>query len=278
MPLSIVESSVRPKSGDPERSADLLLLSPHLTGLLSGVAVQTHATPLDLPEGMGLARYAATVGVASLRALDPTLPIEQAAPLLGAELDRALRRVGTPLSAGYALALVNGARREVWRVGPVHLLCAGLGRSEDLGWPPSLLVAAQARALILHALLAHTSADYDPRRLQAADPSRALIAPLLTAHASLANAPRALGYGLINGAAVPPEYLEVHRLQPGAREVVLASLGYPSVRGTLGASEQALAEVLREDPLLIDRFPYVRPVRPGQDGYADRAYVRVRVW
>ncbi|MFC6802989.1 hypothetical protein ACFQDE_15775 [Deinococcus caeni] len=47
---------------------------------------------------------------------------------------------------------------------------------------------------------------------------------------------------------------------------------------TLAATERRLQDLLRTDPLLVTRFPYVRPYRPDHEGYADRAYARVRVW
>lgn len=277
MPLKVVESSLRSRAGDPESSADVLLVTPRLVGLLSGVATVPDSTPLDLPEGMGLARYAATVGAASLRAIDPEWTLPEVVGELSTQLGRALERIGAPQGAGYAFALVNGARREVWRVGAMHVLREGLGAAEETGLPPSLLLAAHARALILHALLSKAG-EYDQASLKAADPSQVLIAPLLAAHASLANSERALGYGLINGADVPAQHQHLHKLLLGAREVVLASIGYPYPRGTLAASEHALNELLRDDPLLIERFPFVRAAKPTQEGYADRAYLRVRVW
>ena len=278
MSLTVVESSVRSRAGDPDSSADVLVVTPRLVGVVSGAAPAPEGTPLELPEGMGLAQFAARSGAAALSHIDPEWSLPEVVGELGVQLRLALARVGAPEGAGYTFALVNGVRRELWRVGQVHVLRDGASHLQDTALPPSLMVAANARALLLHALLDKADADYDHSALQAADPSQVLISPLMAAHASLANSERGLGYGLINGTPVPTQYQHLHKLLPGAREVVLASRGYPYPRDTLAASEYVLTELLRDDPLLIERFPYVRTVRPGHESFADRAYVRVRVW
>ena len=61
------------------------------------------------------------------------------------------------------------------------------------------------------------------------------------------------------------------------REVVLATDGYPILRGDLQSSEDALKELLTEDPLLHRRYRSTKaPV--GPDGsFDDRCYVRLRL-
>lgn len=279
MPLSVVESRVRSRGGAAETSSDVVLVTPNLVALLSGVG--TSSGSALLPAGVTPARHAAMVGAAAFRALDPQMPLHEALPQLSAELARALARVakdGYPLRAGYAFAAVNSVRREVWRVGAVQVMRDGLASGEETGLPPALGMVAAARTLILQALLTRSSDDFNKAVLMANDPSQPLIAPLLAAYAGLANSQGSLGYGLVNGSEVPACYLKVGRLLPGAREIVLASQGYPQPCATLAASEKALTKLLQDDPLLIERYPFIRSARQGQDGYADRAYVRVRMY
>lgn len=284
MALSVVESSVRSRAGPPEQGADLLLVTPHHVALLAGFSFGATSGGTQ-PRGLPPARFAATVGLAGLRDLPPAATLREATDHLSAALTLALRHAlsgGERLQVGFAFAAVSSARREVWQVGPVGALWDDPGLEGAQGGLsaalPSLTAAGQARALIVEALLAQGAGRLTPSQLQASDPAQPVIAPLLVAHATLANSTGPSGYGLINGDPVPDEHLRVHRLPPGPREVSLATAGYPAIMNTLAATERRLQDLLRTDPLLVTRFPYVRPYRPDHEGYADRAYARVRVW
>ncbi|WP_064015574.1 hypothetical protein [Deinococcus puniceus] len=291
MSLSVVESSVRSRMGDPAFSADVLLVTPQIVAVLSGLDLSIGGQSVSLPHGLTPARFAATIGAAGLRALPEHATLRGAVDALTAGLAAALARVQSsrlPLNVGFAFAAVSNARREVWRVGPISVLHEDPSGAAAL--PPSLAAVAAGRALILHALLAgererqasqHKGeavvAGELARNLRTHDPSQPLLAPLLAAHAALANDCGPLGYGLINGRPVPDSLLRVQPLAVGKHEVVFATAGYPQPGPTLAVTERYLTELLRADPLLIERHPYIRAHRPDHEGYADRAYVRVRV-
>lgn len=300
MSLSVVESSVRSRMGDPAFSADVLLVTPNLVAVLSGMDLSSGGQSVSLPHGLTPARFAATIGAAGLRALPEQATLRGAVDALTAGLAAALARVqpgSLPLNVGFAFAAVSNARREVWRVGPMSVLHEDPSGAASL--PPSLAAVATGRALILHALLAgererqanqhsQTNQHNQPsgetvvagelaHTLRTHDPSLPLLAPLLAAHAALANDSGPLGYGLINGRPVPDSLLHLHTLGVGKHEVVFATAGYPQPGPTLAVTERYLTELLRADPLLIERHPYIRAHRPDHEGYADRAYVRVRV-
>jgi hypothetical protein len=307
MSLSVVESSVRSRIGDPAFSADVLLVTPNLVAVLSGMDLSSGGQSVSLPHGLTPARFAATIGAAGLRALPEHATLRGAVDALTAGLAAALARVqpgSLPLNVGFAFAAVSNARREVWRVGPMSVLHEDPSGAAAL--PPSLAAVATGRALILHALLAgererqanqHGQTRHGQTRhsqtnqpsgetvvagelahtLRTHDPSLPLLAPLLAAHAALANDSGPLGYGLINGRPVPDSLLHLHTLGVGKHEVVFATAGYPQPGPTLAVTERYLTELLRADPLLIERHPYIRAHRPDHEGYADRAYVRVRV-
>ncbi|MDB5045284.1 MAG: hypothetical protein JWQ08_1334 [Deinococcus sp.] len=295
MALSVVESNVRSRIGDPAFSADVLVVTPHFIAILSGMDLTLGGQSVSLPHGLTPARFAATVGAAGLRALPENATLRSAVNALTTGLAGALARVhpsGMALNVGFAFAAVSNARREVWRVGPLGVLSQDPGGLAAL--PPSLTAAAAGRALILHALLAterQRRGSADPQdegtdllqtaelthRLRTHDPSLPLLDPFLAAHAALANDSGPLGYGLINGQPVPDRLLNLHQLIPGKHEVVFATSGYPQPGPTLAITERSLTELLRADPLLIERYPYIRGHRPDHESFADRAYVRIRV-
>lgn len=280
MALHVVETSMRSRMGPPDLSADLMLIQPHIVAVISGMNVNPEADAAQ-PRGMTPARFAAAVGLAGLRTLDPRATLPEAVEALSSGLSAALERVkpaGRSLNVGYSFAAVSNARREIWRVGNAYVLPdahAG-GREQGPNILPSLQAVAQARSVILHALMARTGAKAEALREN--DPVRPMLTPLLVAHASVVNSHGPLAYGLVNGQPIPAEHLHVQPLPPGSREVVLGTGGYPALLPTLTLTEKHLTTLLDDDPLLITRFPYIRPVRPGHVGYADRAYLRVRVW
>ena len=124
------------------------------------------------------------------------------------------------------------------------------------------------------AFLAATGGGYhdDP---SCADPGREAILPLLSAQVSLANVPGEFGYGVLNGTPVPPEFIEVVQLSEAAREVVLASDGYPSLPATLAEAEAELAHLLVLDPSCVGSLRSTKGLVPGMLSFDDRSWIRI---
>jgi hypothetical protein len=161
------------------------------------------------------------------------------------------------------------ARREVWRVGDVHVRIGPdthppLGRLDE--------VMTGARAALLRALLLEGA---DPQTLATDDPGAALIKPIETREHLFRNrdADDPLAFGAIDGRTVPERFLEVFPVAPGAT-VILASDGYPVAAATLADAEAYLRADLERDPLRIGRHPGFRA--RGPVSFDDRAYIRLR--
>jgi glycerophosphoryl diester phosphodiesterase len=60
-----------------------------------------------------------------------------------------------------------------------------------------------------------------------------------------------------------------------AREIVLATDGYPFLKPTLAESEAALRELLRKDPMLVTLYQATKGIMQGNCSFDDRAYLRV---
>ncbi|MBO0793101.1 MAG: hypothetical protein J2P36_19440 [Ktedonobacteraceae bacterium] len=84
-------------------------------------------------------------------------------------------------------------------------------------------------------------------------------------------------FSVIDGFAVPDEEIRMLRLPDDIETIVLASDGYPSVKETLLESEQALHEVLRDDPLLFRKYKATKGMNKGQVSYDDRSYIKLRM-
>lgn len=68
----------------------------------------------------------------------------------------------------------------------------------------------------------------------------------------------------------------VHPLPDEIDELVIASDGYPFIGETLAASESQLALLLDKDPWCVAELAGTKGILPGQVGYDDRDYLRVR--
>ncbi|MBE3559895.1 MAG: hypothetical protein IMW89_11810 [Ktedonobacteraceae bacterium] len=169
---------------------------------------------------------------------------------------------------------ISLSRREIWLVGD----CQSLVNGELFTCLKEVdSIIANARSLFLEAEIAQGRTIAE---LREHDSGREFILPLIRRQMVFQNRPDRgqYWYAAIGGFAVPDEGIVVHPLPPDTTTIVLASDGYPVLRGTLAESERELEQVLREDPLLFRRYRSVKGLVRDSVSFDDRAYVRLRVW
>ncbi|GMA16371.1 hypothetical protein GCM10025871_27020 [Deinococcus metallilatus] len=168
--------------------------------------------------------------------------------------------------------MYSAARREIWRVGDTQYLIDGIGQNPDLVVDQ---VTTAVRRMVLHAQLAQGATIEDLRR---EDPGHEAATPLFVLQTQFMNrAGSPFSYGAVNGTAVPVELIEVLPVPSGAKEIVLATDGYPQVYASLQESEAGLQAVLEQDPLLINIHIASKGWCPGAASFDDRAYLRLDV-
>lgn len=278
--LEVVESDVVAKA-DPGACEDRLVVDER-DGAVAFVAVVDGATDkagrtFDGRAGGWLAAEAVAGAIADL-------PPEISPPDAVRELTAAVASVraglgipdGSTTAPTAAVAVVSVARREVWRVGDVHVAVRLPGGERIHPADKHVDVAAGlARAAYTHALLAAGTPGEEVLR---DDPGRTFITPLLELQGALANSEvdSPFAYGVIDGTPVPDGLVEVIPVDRAACEVVVASDGYLSPAPTLAAAEAELEADVRTDPMRIGAHPGTKGVRPGAAGFDDRTYVRLR--
>lgn len=82
-------------------------------------------------------------------------------------------------------------------------------------------------------------------------------------------------YAVINGMDIPEHLVHVVSVAD-AKEVVLASDGYPILKGTLEGSERELERIINDDPLFIDKYKATKCVMKGYKSFDDRTYIRIK--
>lgn len=172
-----------------------------------------------------------------------------------------------------AFVAYSANRKEVWRIGDCSWRDVTTGVSH-LGDKLIDKVVGEARSALNLALLEDGTAMDEVAQ---SDPGRQMMLPLLRHQHVFRNNGNAqlFGFGGVDGREVPDRFLEVWDVSD-AKEVVLASDGYPELADTLEETEALLAEELREDPLRIGARFSTKGVRPGQVSFDDLAYIRFR--
>lgn len=247
---------------------DMLGITSPFLVVLDGVTGKDNSTYRNLTGG----RFAAETILNTIGFLPPNIDAHSAISAINNALrDAIISETGAmpPHPPGAQLAVYSSTRKEIWRVGDIHL------RIEDhcppTPIPPTDAIAVDFRAALLEALLlSGTSVE----ALLKEDPSWTSLLPLLSRQDVFANLQEdhPLAYGVINGTTIPERFIQIFPVLSG-QEVVFASDGYLSAKGTLEEAEKELANILQHDPLLIRLYKGFRPT--AEDGsFDDRAWLR----
>jgi hypothetical protein len=139
-------------------------------------------------------------------------------------------------------------------------------------------VMSQARCMYLETELAR-GVPLETLR-ESPDCGRNFIQPLLKGQRLFQNNPNApdlYQYWVLDGFYVAEKGICVYDVPRRAKQVILASDGYPQILASLGESEIALQTLLKDDPLMMKQFKSTKGVALGSVSFDDRAYLRIEV-
>lgn len=260
--FEVIEVRSVAKSGAPDLNEDSYAVTDYATAVFDGATDKNESPP---PTPGRLAAVALAERVAEIS--DDCHP-----EALVKELHAAVAPLATDHCEPTAVAaVVHVPSRKVIRVGDVAV---GVNGAFDIPRKRIDEIAAAARAALLEARLAAGASVAD---LMEADPGREMILPLLREARQWRNRPDApYGFAAIDGVETPAAMIDVFDIPPRS-EVVLATDGYVSPQPDLDASERALAESIRRDPLRLGPPPGTKGVRPGHISFDDRTYLRMRL-
>jgi len=264
---SVVEEFVETKI-DGRVCEDLVVVTDSYALVIDGAS---DATGMDFGGRSGGQLAAETIQLA-FKGMDPHATAREVVDELSAQLAKAVGdlspSVRWPAATVVCLSL---SRNEIWRVGDGSFVVDG---EPNIGLLRVNEVKSDFRAAVNTALMA---SGIEQSEILMDDPGAALALALTNVQQHLSNRPGPWGYGVINGGAVPDEFLEIFELPISVGEVVLASDGYPDPLATLGESETRLHQLLRQDPAAIGELAAGgKPLREGANSVDDRAYLRLR--
>lgn len=173
--------------------------------------------------------------------------------------------------ASYQLAVYNMHREEIWWIGDCQILIGGHLYTTS---QPTEKILSDMRAVINKAILLDGATEEE---LMKQDPSQQMCDRYVEFQKNYANADHPDAYGVINGDAVPERFINTKNIAEHKGDIVFASDGYPDVFATLEETENALQTLLKEDPLMIHKFPQAKGLKADQHSFDDRCYLRVKI-
>lgn len=270
--MKVLEQFIAGKGGAGRPCEDAIYVGPAFAAVIDGATAKGARRFGGVSSGL----FATRSIQASLDRLDPQASIAEFSAALGEGLARDIARDAPGSGPGgrdgpsATIVAYSVARREIWRIGDASWAVDG---TAHVGGKAIDDIGARARAAFLRAHRLHgTSLE----SLMADDPGRALILPLLGlqhAFRNLDDPDEPLAFGAIDGRPVPQRYLECWPV-PGARELVLASDGYPRLFATLDETEAYLQAELARDPLRMGVHASTKGIGPGMASFDDRAFLR----
>jgi len=267
--MKLIEQFICGKKDDPALCEDMIVMATHFWAVIDGSTSKT----CPAISGKSGGRFAAETIAHAIGSLPADIHGKEAMRQLSGILRAATAAHMTVTDKiekpACSLAIYSLIRREIWRIGDIGILLDGAPhmaakRVDD--------VTARARALMIETLL---SQGVTVTSLQAEDKGRAFILPLLEQQHLFAN--RAddcvFGYGVMNGDEIPEKFIDILPVG-GAKEIVLASDGYPVLYATQAQTEAHLQDVLKHDPLLYKEHASTKGLQAGQVSFDDRSYLR----
>lgn len=279
MEWKVVETSVLPKN-PPVGPEDAIYESSTCIAALDG---HSNRSPIRLAGRTGpwstAGQFAVSTGLKAFAIvcnepdLTPENMVQRLTRIVGQDLDLIFHDPQTRPGFVFAAFFPRfGRSGMIIRVGDCQYLIDG--RGYNFGMAIEKRNAEVRQAIVQECLKKGRSID----DLRSADPSCTRMNELICAQTKYRNSnDDVFGFSVINGEGVPERLIEYIAVPEGAREIVLASDGYPveALASSLAETEANLAAILAEDPLCIHRWPSVRGLKPDADRTDDCTYIRL---
>ena len=264
--MEIIESFTCGKKAMFSKNEDLLLITYDFIAVVDGVSAKNGR----LFEGETGGRKAADKICETIVLLDKNATAKEAVEKITRGVAE-LYEENEPKGAAAAGAIIfSKERNEIWSVGDCQCLINGRLFSHEKEIDR---INSDVRTLILEMAKREGKAQEE---LLKNDLGRAFIMPILENQHILANKTGRFSYGVFNGTQIPDEHIVIHKVKEGD-EVVLASDGYPYLRGTLEESERLLKEELINNPLCDGEYRSTKGKAEDNISFDDRTYIRFRV-
>lgn len=265
MSFQVIESFTRSKTGFEERNEDAIFLNDGFCAVFDGATSKTANTLMGKSSGRLTVELITDCMNHLKRDADCVTAIHgiQAA-LCQYSAENYLEETGIYLCASGLI--YSRTRREIWAVGDCQYAINGKVTKYNKRVDTLL---SDLRAFAIHCMFLEGKEEGD---FIQRDEARLLMMDFLKKQRVLENADDEYGYSVFSGHGKIRKF-EIVSIEPGS-EVVLASDGYPFLKGTLQESEDALQAQLQQDPLCYGAFRSTKGLTVGNESFDDRSYLR----
>jgi hypothetical protein len=270
--MHLIEQFTAAKKGAPENNEDVIVVTSDFIGVFDGSTLAAGETL----EGMTGGRFAAVKLAEAVHGLPSDIDASGALRFLTASFNAAIKKaaVGTRIDPDNAMAaagmtLYSRDKKELWSVADCPFAIDGVAFSKTMALEP---IRTSLRQMLIHMELGRGKTEQD---LLENDPTPGIISSTVMKGTRMFTngIDPVFGYGVLNGHPVPEQHIRIIHT-PNAKEIVIASDGYPDIFMTLKETEKYLAKVIAEDPLCYKTNPQPKGVLNGQRSYDDRSYIR----
>ena len=266
--LKVIETFIQGKENDPDTCEDGIFIGENIAAVLDGVT----AKGTCLWEGRKSGCFGKNLLLKYLETCRDTETPEEFFSGLDLQLGQAIEErtdeIGPEDFPRVSVIVYNERWREIWSYGDCQC------RIHDKVYDHAKKIDkmnGELRAFYLEYFL---SQGWRMEELEEEDPGRKAIEKNLIMQLAFENKPGKFSYPVLNGQGIRPSMIKRYRVNPG-EEIVLASDGYPALKGSWQESEKALQDLLEQDPMCFRLYPSTKGVKPGNVSFDDRAYCRI---
>lgn len=266
--MKVIETFLQGKENDPDTCEDGIFIGENIAAVLDGVT----AKGTCLWEGRKSGCFGKNLLLKYLKTCRDTETPEEFFSGLDLQLGQAIEErtdeIGPEDFPRVSVIVYNERWREIWSYGDCQC------RIHDKVYDHAKKIDkmnGELRAFYLEYFL---SQGWSMEELEEEDPGRKAIEKNLIMQLAFENKPGKFGYPVLNGQGIRPSMIKRYRVNPG-EEIVLASDGYPALKGSWQESEKALQDLLEQDPMCFRLYPSTKGIKPGNVSFDDRAYCRI---
>lgn len=261
--MRIIEQFIKGKSNESDLCEDMLLITDNFVIVADGVTAKSDR----MFSGKTGGRIAAETVCRAVEDFKSDITVEEAVDSMTKNV-AALYDEGEPFgTAAVSVIIYSKYRNEIWSIGDCQCIINGEFFSHEKEIDS---IVSHMRSLVLEMSRRNGTTDEE---LAKNDVGREFILPIIKKQQMFANTTGRFSYGVINGKAVPSEHIVVYKVKAGD-EIVLASDGYPDLKGTLQKSEELLAQEIKNNPLCDGRYRTTKGLQKDKNSFDDRTYVR----
>ncbi|RLL46987.1 hypothetical protein D8M04_07275 [Oceanobacillus piezotolerans] len=274
MGLRLIELFHQGKKDREDLCEDMYVFNDHFVAVIDG-ATNVWGTRI---KGKTPGRLAAEVIKSSIESIsDEKIGVEDLISYINTDLKKVYHEYGIledlqknrTLAPTASLAVYSHFHQEIWQIGDCQALIDGqmYKHEKEIDF-----ITANARSLFLEAEL---KKGVTIESLMVEDTGWEFIKPLIQQQYYLQNETNSqYGFEVIDGFDIHIPQVKRVKVPANAKEIVLASDGYPFLKPTLEKSEARLQEILKNDPLCIWEYKCTKGLQKGNISFDDRVYLR----